>query len=184
MALTTFAFTYWYYLDIKHTKPRAKHKHLSQHLIILLIIVAIQITFGAFVAGLHAGHAAYTWPSINGEWIPESLPFAFQKDGIISLVENPLSLQFIHRSLAYAIALYLGFILLKYAKLESSSAYLIPILYAVMIQIALGVFTLFSKINITLAVLHQAGAFLMLLCIIRALHYYLSTSKTNFKIKI
>ena len=48
------------------------------------------------MAGHKAANAAPTWPTINGQWIP---------DGVLSsataMVENKITVHFIHRGLAY-----------------------------------------------------------------------------------
>lgn len=63
----------------------------------LLAVLCVQLTWGAFMAGLKAVSAAPTWPTLNGLWLPRTVwsesPFS-----------DPLSVQFIHRALAYALA--------------------------------------------------------------------------------
>ena len=64
----------------------------------LVGFLALQLTWGAFLAGLKAVLMAPTWPTINGQWIPDAvwseLPW-----------QHPLAVHFIHRTLGYALLL-------------------------------------------------------------------------------
>lgn len=66
----------------------------------------LQIMSGALVAGTFAGQLYNTWPTMEGYIIP---PFAFLFDENIgnfltNLVRNPLTVQFVHRWLAFLAA--------------------------------------------------------------------------------
>ncbi len=65
----------------------------------LLFLLFIQLSYGAFMAGLKAASAAPTWPSINGSYFPVSVLHD-------SITNNPINVHFIHRMLAYFIAIY------------------------------------------------------------------------------
>lgn len=69
---------------------------LRNFTILLLVLIFVQLTYGAFMAGLKAATVAPTWPSINGEYFPESI---LSK----SLVNHPINIHFVHRMLAYLI---------------------------------------------------------------------------------
>ncbi len=66
----------------------------------LLAALAVQLTWGAFMAGLKAAQAAPTWPTINGQWFPYGL---FGGGGW--WWNDPLAVHFVHRTLAYLLAL-------------------------------------------------------------------------------
>eukprot|EP00494_Astrolonche_serrata_P019244 UN19446 len=59
------------------------------------LLLILQITFGAFVAGLKAGYIYNTLPKMQGVWMPVGM----WKLGSImqNAVENPVTVQFIHR---------------------------------------------------------------------------------------
>ncbi len=61
---------------------------------VLVGVLAVQLTWGAFLAGLKAVLMAPTWPTINGMWVPgavwSELPW-----------QHPLAVHFIHRTLGY-----------------------------------------------------------------------------------
>ncbi|MCB1321748.1 MAG: COX15/CtaA family protein, partial [Leptospiraceae bacterium] len=85
-------------------------RYIYMALTVLSVVLLFQILYGAFVAGLKAGYHFNTFPLMNGKWIPDGLVDA----GTIwhNLVERPLTVQFIHRILAWTlVALALGYFL-------------------------------------------------------------------------
>jgi cytochrome c oxidase assembly protein subunit 15 len=138
-----------------------------QYAIALLLILFVQIIYGAFVAGLKAGHIYNTWPKMGNEWIAESVSYAWAKDGLSSLFYNMASVQFIHRTTA--LILLIIFCLMwacrKNVKWNLSIMQCNALnigLTAVVMQLLLGVFTLVYNVPIWLGVLHQAWAFVLL----------------------
>ena len=93
---------------------RAGHVAPGWPVAILLLLILLQIVAGAFVAGLDAGMGYNTWPLMDGAWIPTGLDAIepFWKN----LFENALTVQFIHRCIAYLIVLYVGWLLWRQAK--------------------------------------------------------------------
>ncbi len=84
---------------LRPTPPRVPPQSLTRATGALLALLAVQLTWGAFMAGLRAAHAAPTWPTINGRWLPPQL---FEGGWWWNV---PLSVQFVHRTLAYLLAL-------------------------------------------------------------------------------
>ena len=114
---------------------------------------------GALVAGLDAGMGFNTWPLINGAFVPGGLGEA--SPWYLNLFENPLTVQFDHRMLGYAVVLAaLGQI--RLARGQGGAAVLIGsalvlALFA-LLQATLGVWTLLLAVPIALGLAHQAGA--------------------------
>jgi len=127
---------------------------------LLLFLVFIQIGAGAFVAGLDAGMGYNTWPLMDGALIPSGLG---AMDPLWrNIFENALTVQFVHRCIAYLIVLYLGFLVWRQARKGGfANVHRWVLLLGVMIlaQVALGIATLLSVVQIDLAVAHQAVAF-------------------------
>ena len=73
---------------------------------LLLVMVATTIGFGAFVAGLRAGHMYNTFPLMAGYWVPPGM--AAMEPFWRNLFENPVSVQFIHRIIALSTLAVLG----------------------------------------------------------------------------
>ena len=166
-AFLTCAFTLWVALPLILPKKRSGNKKLLKLTSWLFVLVIIQIIYGAFVAGLNAGRICNTWPKMEGEWIPGSIfsmnPF-WQ-----NFIENHYAIQFIHRTLAFIIVFFVlyiwnegGKIKINYLQKKSFNI----LLSLVMFQIVIGIFTLILVVPISLALIHQLVAFLLLMSII------------------
>lgn len=81
-------------------RAQAQHVRLLRFTGVLLGALAIQLTWGAFMAGLKAALVAPTWPTINGQWVPTGI---FGGGGW--WWDDPLAVHFVHRTLAYLLAL-------------------------------------------------------------------------------
>jgi cytochrome c oxidase assembly protein subunit 15 len=179
-AFITFAFTLWYALELIYTSEKRNsllRKNYSGIAKFLFAAVLLQIIYGAFVAGLHAGKFANTFPTMDGEWIPSG---TFSSDNFpLNFFENPVAVQFIHRVLASFILILISWLWLvadKKAMNHSQRKGMNFLLFAVAIQFLLGVFTLLSKAEITLASLHQIGAFILFSAVIFLLFHVRNNS--------
>ncbi len=153
-ALAIMAACVWTALDLTEARPRP----LPRWTLPLLALLGVQIVWGAFTAGLRAGHAADTWPLMLGSLVP---PLA-------SLIDDPLSVQWVHRSLAWAVAAACLAVAWS-ARAAGPRAALVAGL--VLLQFALGVLTVVGGVPIAVAAAHQAGAALLLLGILRLAHW-------------
>ena len=84
-------------------------------------------------------------------------------------------MQFIHRYLAYLVVGLIVYFVIKSRKYQLSVRQKNStniLLYAVLFQFLLGVFTLIMSVPIWLGVLHQLGAFLLLTAIVFAMHAF------------
>ena len=130
---------------------------------VLLALVVLQIGTGAFVAGLNAGMAYNTWPLMDGALIPQGL--AVPDLGWRNLFENPLTVQFIHRMVAYGIVAYTALLLWRQARgggLAGVHGWLPRVTLLVALQVGLGIWTLLALVPLPLALGHQALAFMLL----------------------
>ncbi len=130
--------------------------------VLLLVLLITQIASGAFVAGLDAGMGYNTWPLMDGAVIPRGLDAIqpFWKN----LFENALTVQFNHRLLAYLIVGYCGWLLWRQAKrggLGGVHGWLPRIAALVLVQVVLGILTLLHAVPFSLALGHQALAFML-----------------------
>ena len=138
-----------------------KAKGLS---VAICLITFTQILFGALTAGLHAGLVHNTFPDMNGRLIGSG---AFSMNPFwLNLFENPVAVQFVHRSFAWTIcALVVVYIYKVYnnpsSKLQKQSA--LFFFAALLIQFSLGVATLLNYVPINLASMHQAGAVMLMI---------------------
>ncbi len=162
-AFFTFGFTLYFALEILLGKIKSSSEKINRRLIyILFSVVTLQIIYGAFVAGLHAGNIYNTFPLMNGKIIPEGL--FYLEPAWINFFDNQVMVQFIHRFLAGTIVLLSGLIFFPLLKSSINSYQKKAIsffLIALFLQVILGIFTLLTSVNIALAVLHQAAAFVL-----------------------
>ncbi len=168
-ALFIFAGLIWTALDLKALArdPAARPARMPTAAIWALSLLALQIMFGAYVAGLDAGYAYASWPKMGEEWFPADAPML--EPWLRNLADNPNVVQFIHRWLAFVVALavyMLGFKALDKGVRGPG----IAVILAVTLQILLGIATLLTGVAIEIAVAHQATAALLLASVVTAGH--------------
>ncbi len=176
-AFLTFGYIFWVVQDLNYPSP--KNKTINKNILLLsitaFVLLIIQITYGAFVAGLHAGHIFNSWPKMGDDWIASSVTSSFESDGITSLFNSMATVQFIHRTLALIVfCLVFGIWLMRKKlswKLNFQQISSINMTMAIMlIQVLLGIFTLLFNVPVWLGVLHQAGAFMIFAAMIFQIH--------------
>jgi heme a synthase len=139
--------------------------------LLLLILALVQIYFGALVAGLRAGYAYNTWPLIDDALVPKSSDLFFQTPLWRNFFENILTVQFDHRMVGYLIFIVAAAHAFDVSRNEKARGRIVgasALLAAIALQIVLGVATLLLVVPLPLALLHQAGA--MLVLTVAALH--------------
>jgi heme a synthase len=161
LALFILAGLVWTALDLKALarNPDTKPARLSGFAVGVAVILFIQLLFGAYVAGMNAGAVSNTWPLMNDRIVPDGIDWT--NGTVFAVLNDPYLIHFIHRWWAWVavIALILLARRVKAAGVRPAS---IAIHSAFGIQILLGIATVLTGVNITLAVLHQAvGALLV-----------------------
>lgn len=167
-ALILLCYTLWFALKISVPKAQILHvPYLKKLNILLLVLITVQLTYGAFMAGLHAAFAAITWPDINGMYFPTGM--LSQGDFFNDISHNLITVQFIHRGLAYLICIPVIMWTICAKNLPKDSLLFklrfIPITL-LFVQILLGVLTILHSIGeipLVYAILHQFVGMLFLL---------------------
>lgn len=118
----------------------------------VLVVLAIQIMLGAFVAGLEAGYAFATWPLMGNEFFPANTPML--ETAWRNLVDNPVVVQFAHRWWAVVTVIALVWMARKVRKDHRMASVAIHTAFGT--QFLLGIATLLSGMNIVIATSHQA----------------------------
>jgi len=126
----------------------------------ILPLLLIQLVYGAFMAGLHAGHVAATFPDMNGYYAPQHFfPFSSWR---LNLLDSPLTVHYLHRVLAVALLAYacvLAYVFRRsHAELRASAWFFV---LAVIGQAALGALTVVLHVPMGVAVVHQGGAYVL-----------------------
>jgi cytochrome c oxidase assembly protein subunit 15 len=131
----------------------------------LMALVLLQIYLGALVAGLDAGLIYNTWPRIDGALIPAADRLLFETPWWRNLFENTLTVQFDHRMTGYALWLAATWHAADVVRSKCVAAArngALALACAVTLQAGLGIVTLLHRAPLPLALLHQAGAILVL----------------------
>ncbi len=135
----------------------------------MLGILVVQLVYGGFMAGLHAALAATTWPSINGFWAP---PGMFTEGGFLAdITHNPITIQFIHRGLAYLLTILIAIWYIKSLKIPQLQGARAAALFTVLLQVFLGVLTVLNstvKIPLGFALAHQFTGMALLMVLVWA----------------
>ena len=140
------------------------------------VLLGVQITLGAFVAGLDAGWMYNTWPMMRGSWLPPGLT---ELSPVWSnLVDNPVAVQFLHRWLAVVVAV-AALVVASQLFRAGARHYAIALESAVAVQFLLGVFTLLHAVPVGLGVAHQAGAVLVLVITVAAAHWSMGGARNS-----
>ena len=169
LAAVIFAAILWVAFGLGNSR-RAPENARHRTALIVVPLILLQVAMGGFVAGLDAGMGYNTWPLMDGRIVPEGLFVA--KPWWRNLFENAMTVQFNHRLLAYVIAI----VIIGYAYIvQSRSSGLLFV--ALVVQVALGVWTLLWQVPLWLGLAHQAGAMLLLLAAMWNLHCALSVKR-------
>jgi len=137
----------------------------------VLILVALTIVAGGFVAGTRAGLTYNTFPLMDGKLVPDG--YAQLRPFFLNWFENIAAVQFNHRLLAVGTAMV---VLLVWSAGRRAllprpvGAALNALLGAAVLQVALGITTLVLVVPVPLAAAHQAGAVLLLTAAINFRH--------------
>lgn len=127
--------------------------------LLIVFLVFLQIFLGGVVAGLNAGMTFNTWPLMDGAFVPSGL---FIQDPVWrNLFENVATVQFNHRMVAYlllAVALIHAFQARGSAYARTANA--LAILVA--LQAGIGIAALVMVVPLSLALVHQLGAAIVL----------------------
>ncbi len=162
-ALTAFAFTFWFALDLLYpNRESVSNPKLKKYATVIFVLVVFQIIYGAFVAGLKAGYVYPTFPKMGSQWVP---------DGLLELqpwwrnyTETQVGVQFVHRCLAYLVVTFIGLLWWnsKKSKLSPIQVTLLNwFAIIVLMQFTLGVITILFGVPVIIAIIHQTGAFFL-----------------------
>ena len=135
-------------------------------------LVGLQIIYGAFMAGTRAGALFNTFPDMNGSLFPEA---AYAAGLWPAVVENPVFIHAVHRTLAWAVlASALAFVLWVAQKTADpiDRRWLAAVLVLTGAQLTLGALTVIGSVPVGTAVLHQVCALWLLGACVGAAHRF------------
>ncbi len=161
VAVLIFGYTVWLMLGLGADR---RHRFGAPAVIaaLVLLLVFVQLLAGALVAGIDGGLGFNTWPLMNGAFIPNGLGQA--SPWYLNLFENPLTVQFDHRMLGYAVVVATILQAVWLALKDAGQQYVgsaLTLAVLALLQATLGVWTLLLAVPIQLGLAHQAGAILV-----------------------
>lgn len=175
-ALGLLAYTLWFALKLL-VPPESKifSVNLQKLLLAILVLLFIQLIYGAFMAGLRAAVIAPTWPDINGKMIPQGMNEL--NPAVKNLAYNPVTIHFIHRGIAYLLFL---LVLIWWIRAKAIKANLLfsrlrsAFFVLVSMQVILGILTVlnatYTNRLVWLGVAHQFTAMLIVITVVCLLY--------------
>ncbi|KAB2845437.1 MAG: heme A synthase [Burkholderiales bacterium] len=168
LAVLIYAAMFWAALSllfprrvVQHAAAEVTRARRQAHALSALVFV--MILTGGLVAGLRAGFAYNTFPTMNGHWVPPEI--FMLEPWFLNFFNNMATVQFDHRLIAWALAFLVPWFWWRCRHLPltpraRTATHLL--LAALILQIGLGLATLLLVVPIPLAAAHQAGAVLLL----------------------
>ena len=164
LAFIIFGYALWLARDLRIERVRTAvdapvRRMLSRGLALLGAVLAVQIVWGAFVAGLRAGKFYPTFPLMGGRLVPADL---LSLDPITrNFVENPSAVQWTHRVVGTVLLIIAAAFVARVFRTatDATSRRLgMVLLTLISAQYALGILTLIHLVPVSLGVIHQAMA--------------------------
>jgi cytochrome c oxidase assembly protein subunit 15 len=175
-ALLLLCYTFWFALSVSvPPKEITINNSLRKLTLVIFGVLFFQLIYGAFMAGLHAATSAPTWPTINGQWFPDVMNRL--SPGWKNILDNKITVQFIHRGLAYTLLIMVIFWWLNAKKIKGNILFnktkFIPA-GLILLQVILGILTVtlspYGNNLVWFGVAHQLVAMLFLMSIILMLY--------------
>lgn len=151
-ALLLLVYAFWFALRLLVNNNQKVYAPSSKNFLgWILGLLVLQLIYGAFMAGLKAALVAPTWPDINGSYLPSFTMYQGRALSFSSaLVNNPIAVHFIHRSLAYLLAFLVIVWTVKATKQKGSPLFnrlkWLP-LFLVLLQVALGIAAVLTSLK-------------------------------------
>lgn len=189
-ALGLLAYTFWFFLVLYiPVEKRTPNTTIKRTIVLMLLALALQLIYGALMAGHKAATAAATWPDINGSLF---FPPGLYKEGhgLLNFIDNKIMVHFVHRGLAYLLFVAGIFLTCQLFQLQDKTSLLYkkrfwPIIL-LFLQVALGIASILSSTGIVpnewgifewMAQFHQLTGMLLLLLLTG--FYYLTSGGKN-----
>ena len=153
---------FWLILDLKNKKSKIK---FDLNFIVFLILF-ITIIAGSLVAGMDAGLMYNTYPLMNDSFFP----IDYLSMGFLDPFENPGSAQFHHRHLGLISLIAIGIFFVKNLYKRQVFLELLFLTVLIIMQFLLGIYILLNYVPNLNASLHQIGAVLIFLTMIKVIH--------------
>ncbi len=143
----------------------------------LMHFAFLQILLGALVAGIDAGRAFPTWPSMNGSFFPADAFYVPDGAGGSlpvwhAFFENPGLVQFMHRMSGYLLFAFGVVVWLRgrRSSYQATQGAFNAVMLMLVAQMVLGIAAVLTAAHVHVAITHQIGAVILWVLILRARH--------------
>jgi cytochrome c oxidase assembly protein subunit 15 len=173
VAFVIFGFIAWYIYLLGRKQPdlmqarRSGDAGLARLSSILVGFAFVQIILGALVAGIDAGRAYPDWPLMAGGFFPPE-PFGLQPVWR-NFFEDAGLVQFMHRMAGYGLFAYAIFVWTRARRSANDHTRFVfnAVMAAMLLQVVLGIVTVIYSAPWQLAIVHQLGAVILWVLILR-----------------
>lgn len=165
LAFFLFCMVQWTIMELRRPPLGEGSRKLHGFVLGAWIVTFLQILVGGLMAGSFAGYTMNTWPKMGDYWIPPGMWTDQYAPAIRNLFENPTTVQFIHRYLAWFVALKILLVGLKSRKFIMGGCgrcYVRASVVLVVLQFLVGIMTLVMKVHMHTALTHQLLGLLLL----------------------
>lgn len=164
LACIIYAMILWTSQGLRASAPAAVRPRARNEAICILVLLFIQIYFGALVAGLRGGLIYNTWPLIDGVLVPSTERLLFLTPAWENFFDNVLTVQFTHRVIASAMWIVAMVHLINAVARRETAAIdgALTLAIAITIQAGFGIITLLHQAPIALSLAHQGMALVVL----------------------
>jgi len=165
VALVTLGGLVWTALDLRALHRGEGRAAVTRIGAAALAMLALQLFYGALVAGMRAGYVSgsgwfnwQAWPDMQGRFFPDGVDWS--GGALHALLNDPYLVHFIHRWWAWAVVAMLVVLARKVRRLRRPASVAIHIAFGT--QVLLGIATVWSGVALWIAVAHQfTGALLV-----------------------
>ena len=173
LAFVILGFIAWYVFELGREERdlmqarRAREYKLFSMSTGLLHFTFLQILLGALVAGIDAGRTYNDWPLMAGAFLP---PFPFELEPVWrNFFENAGLVQFMHRIAGYLLLLFGIMVWLRARKSPNTDTRFRfnAVMAMLLIQMVLGIVTVLYMAPWQIAIVHQVGAVILWVLILR-----------------
>jgi heme a synthase len=167
LALTIFGMAVWLARELalpvrRRVMSARARRILTRGLTCIGLLLAVQIVWGAFVAGMSAGLFYNTFPLMAGQLLP---PGGLSLEPpLVNLAANPMMVQWVHRLLGTLLLVATAVLFVRVRRMRPDRQIRrlnAALLALVSFQYAVGVVTLMYLVPVALGVAHQAIAVLI-----------------------
>jgi len=166
------------------TGPSSKPKVLS---LVVLVLLSGQIALGGWTSSTYSGLACTDFPTCDGQMFPPlKMEQAFQLtefsdrnyEGGLLDSEARVTIQYTHRILALVLLLAIVALFFRLRKTELFKTRANILLGLTVLQIVIGISTAMLMLPLSLALLHNTGAALLLLAVVYIIYSVFTTNET------